>query len=152
MSDQQQASAMGRPPGFAPPVPPAPVAPPPQQHVYQQAAAVPAGTGYPPPPAIGTAQAPSAHPAPPTMYQQVVQIAQAKTNGLAIASLVLGILWVYWIGSVLAVIFGHVALSQIDKSGGTQTGRGMAIAGLVLGWIGVGVLLIILVAAGSVGA
>jgi hypothetical protein len=152
MSDEQQASAMGPPPGFAPPVPPAPSAPPPQQPVYQQAAAVPGGTGYAPPPAIGSAAVPPPQAAPPTMYQQVVQIAQAKTNGLAIASLVLGILWVYWIGSVLAVIFGHVALSQIDKSGGTQTGRGMAIAGLVLGWIGVGVLLIILVAAGGAGA
>jgi hypothetical protein len=73
-----------------------------------------------------------------------------KNNGLAIAAMILGILWLYWIGSILAVIFGHVALSQIGKSGGTQQGRGMAIAGLVLGWVGVGVLVIVLlVAAGS---
>jgi hypothetical protein len=62
------------------------------------------------------------------------------TNGLAVASLVLGIIWLYWLGSILAVIFGHVALSQIARSG--QNGRGLAIAGLVLGWIGVGVLVI----------
>jgi hypothetical protein len=30
-------------------------------------------------------------------------------NGLAIASMVLGILWLYWIGSILALIFGLVA-------------------------------------------
>ena len=59
--------------------------------------------------------------------------------------MVLGILWLYWIGSILAVIFGHVALSQIQKDPSIR-GRGMAIAGLVLGWVGVGVLLIVLIA------
>ena len=52
--------------------------------------------------------------------------------------MVLGILWLYWIGSVLALVFGYMAKSQIDTSGGRQAGRGMAIAGIVLGWIGVG--------------
>ena len=59
--------------------------------------------------------------------------------------MVLGILWLFWIGSILAVIFGHVALSQIQKNPSIQ-GRGMAIAGLVLGWVGVAVLLIGLIA------
>lgn len=49
----------------------------------------------------------------------------------------------YWIGSILAVIFGHVALGQIKKAEGRQTGRGMAIAGLVLGYIGVASLVVI---------
>lgn len=73
------------------------------------------------------------------------------TNGMAVASMVLGILWLYWIGSVLALIFGYVALSQIKATGGTQGGRGMAIAGIVLGWIGLGLLLIGLIAAASNG-
>ena len=60
-----------------------------------------------------------------------------KTNGLAVTSMILGILWLCWLGSILAVLFGHVALSQIKKSQGTQTGRGFAIAGLVLGYLGV---------------
>jgi len=68
-----------------------------------------------------------------------------STNGLAIASMVLGILWLYWIGSVLALVFGYVAKGQIDRSAGRQTGRGMAIAGIVLGWIGVGAAAITLV-------
>jgi hypothetical protein len=59
------------------------------------------------------------------------------TNGLAVASMILGILWICYIGSVLAIIFGHVALSQIKKSGDTQGGKGMAIAGLVLGYLGI---------------
>jgi hypothetical protein len=69
------------------------------------------------------------------------------TNGLAVASLVLGIVWVMWITSVLALIFGYVALGQIRDSGGTQGGRGLAIAGIVLGWVGVGFLLLFIVAA-----
>jgi hypothetical protein len=63
--------------------------------------------------------------------------------------MVLGILWLYWIGSILAVIFGHVALSQIQKDPSIQ-GRGMAVAGVVLGWVGLGVLLIVLIVGVSV--
>jgi Domain of unknown function (DUF4190) len=69
----------------------------------------------------------------------------ARTNGFAIASLVLGIVWIWWIGSTLALIFGYVGKSQIDRSGGMQGGRGLAIAGIVLGWVGIGVLLLIIV-------
>jgi uncharacterized protein DUF4190/uncharacterized protein DUF1707 len=60
-----------------------------------------------------------------------------RTNGLAIASLVTGVLWMWWFGSVVAVVLGHVALKQINASGGRQSGRGMAIAGLVLGYLGI---------------
>lgn len=66
------------------------------------------------------------------------------TNGMAIAAMVLGIVWLYGIGSILALIFGYKARKEIDASGGTQSGRGMATAGIVLGWIGVaGILLLI---------
>lgn len=68
-----------------------------------------------------------------------------STNGLAIASMVLGIIWIYWLGSLLAVVFGHVALSQIKRNP-YQTGRGMAIAGLVLGYLGLAMLLLVVVA------
>jgi hypothetical protein len=77
---------------------------------------------------------------PPEGYQG--PYVQRKTNGFAVASLVLGIVWVYWIGSILALIFGMVAKSQIDQSGGWQQGRGMATAGIVLGWVGIGFLLL----------
>ena len=56
------------------------------------------------------------------------------------ASLVLGILWLCGVGSLLATIFGAVALGQIAKSNGRLTGKAMAIAGLVLGIIGLGLL------------
>lgn len=74
---------------------------------------------------------------------------QLTTNGFAIASLVLGIVWAMGIGSILALVFGYIGKSQIDDSGGTQTGRGMAIAGIVLGWVGVGFILLMIVAMAS---
>ena len=54
-------------------------------------------------------------------------------NGLSIASLVLGIVWLWWLGSLLATIFGFISLRQIRQSNGWQQGHGMAIAGLTLG-------------------
>lgn len=76
--------------------------------------------------------------------------ATGPTNGLAIASLVLGLLWIVWIGSILAVILGAVALRQINESGGHQEGRGLAIAGIVLGSLGLLTLLaVILLAIGG---
>jgi uncharacterized protein DUF4190 len=66
-----------------------------------------------------------------------------RTNGMAIASMVLGILWLYWIGSILALVFGYVAKKQIRERG--EAGGGMATAGIVLGWVGVGVLVLGLV-------
>jgi hypothetical protein len=56
-----------------------------------------------------------------------------RVSGLAVASLVLGILWLFGIGSLLAVIFGAVALHQIRISHGRVTGTGLAVAGLTLG-------------------
>lgn len=67
-----------------------------------------------------------------------------RTNGLAIASMVLGILWIYWIGSILALIFGYVAQRQIRER--YESGGGMATAGIVLGWVGIGVLTLLVVA------
>jgi hypothetical protein len=67
--------------------------------------------------------------------------------------MVLGILWIYWIGSILALVFGYVAKRQIAERG--EAGTGMATAGIVLGWIGVGfftVLLFFAVVAGASGA
>lgn len=52
------------------------------------------------------------------------------TNGFAVAALVCGILGICGITLLGAVIFGIIALIQVDRSG--QKGRGFAIAGLVL--------------------
>ncbi|HUU93662.1 MAG TPA: DUF4190 domain-containing protein [Phycisphaerae bacterium] len=59
----------------------------------------------------------------------------AKRCGLAIASLVCGILSLptVGLGAILAVILGIVGLVKISKSHGALGGKGMAIAGIVLG-------------------
>ena len=58
------------------------------------------------------------------------------TNGLAIGSLITAVLWMGGIGSFLAVILGHLALRQIGRAEGRQAGRGVAVAGLTLGYLG----------------
>ena len=100
----------------------------------------PMGPGTPPQPPQGPppGQQPT-YGAPPGGFQP------PRTNGLAVTSMILGLLWVCWLGSILAVIFGHVALSQIKKSNGTQQGKGFAVAGLVLGYLGVLTLILALV-------
>jgi len=70
---------------------------------------------------------------------------QQGTNGFAIASMVLGIVWIYWIGSVLAIVFGFIARSQIRQR--NQGGDGMAIAGIVLGIVGVVIAIIVIIVA-----
>jgi hypothetical protein len=72
------------------------------------------------------------------------------TNGLAVASLITGVLWMWWFGAVLAVVFGHLALRQIAASGGTQAGRGLAVAGLALGYIELSALLVTLLTVATV--
>lgn len=60
-----------------------------------------------------------------------------ETSGKAIFSLVCGILFIILPFSVIAVIFGYIALSEIGKSPGRLKGRGLAITGIVLGYVGV---------------
>jgi uncharacterized membrane protein len=66
--------------------------------------------------------------------------APSQTNGLAIAALLLAVLWFAGIGAVLALVFGYRARSEINNSAGRQTGSGLATAGIILGWIGITIL------------
>ena len=88
--------------------------------------------------------------------------AQQGTNGLAMTSMILGIAGIVliWLpivdflgilGAIVAVILGHIGFSQINRPGNMQGGRGMAIAGFVLGYISIAifVLVIIVLAAAS---
>ena len=70
-----------------------------------------------------------------------------KTSGLAIASLIFGIPVLFPPFSIVAVVFGHVSLSQIKKSAGRLGGKGLAIAGLVLGYLGIAMIPLILIIA-----
>lgn len=55
------------------------------------------------------------------------------TSGKAIASLVLSLLGI----SLLGVIFGHIARGEIRRAQGRVQGDGMALAGLIIGWLGI---------------
>lgn len=71
---------------------------------------------------------------------------------MAVASLVLGIVWIFGLGSLLAVILGFSARSEIKRSSGAKTGEGVALAGIILGFIGmcgVGVFFVLVVAFGA---
>ena len=72
----------------------------------------------------------------PTAYPPAVYVAAPPTNSLAVVSLVAGILsWLLCpiVAAIVAVVTGHLARSQIRTSG--ESGGGLAIAGLVLGYV-----------------
>ncbi len=81
------------------------------------------------------------------------------TNTMAIVSLVAGVLsWFFFpfFGAVVAIITGHVARNQIKISHNTEGGDGLAIAGLVLGYLNllgscVGFLFFLLIFGGAIG-
>jgi hypothetical protein len=77
-------------------------------------------------------------------------LATARNSGLAIASLVLGIIGIFInFLSILAIIFGAIAISQTGRNPNLK-GRGMAVAGLVLGIIVAAIWIILLIFIGSV--
>ena len=79
----------------------------------------------------------------PDAPQPGVTAAAGQTNGFAIAALVLGLLGIIpFVGmpvipSILALVFGYKGKAEIDRSNGYQQGRGMAVAGIILGWVGI---------------
>lgn len=81
---------------------------------------------------------------PPQPAPVYVPMPRPSTNGYAIAALVLGIVWMYGVTSILALVFGYRARREIDASQGWQTGRGLATAGIVLGWVGIGGLVLVI--------
>ncbi len=93
----------------------------------------------PPAPAPEPAPAPPAAPANPGR----------PTSPLAIISLVAGLLgWTLlpWLGSLAAVVTGHMARAEIRRSAGALDGDGFAIAGLVLGWVMIALSLLTILA------
>lgn len=64
----------------------------------------------------------------------------AKLSGRAVASLVLGILGLTCIlpgiGQILALVFGFMGLNEVSKSQGRLRGQGQAVAGLIMGGVG----------------
>ncbi len=67
-----------------------------------------------------------------------LSLPQKTTSGLAITSLVCGILGFFCLGitSIVAVITGHLARSKIKRATSSIGGEGLALAGLILGYLG----------------
>lgn len=87
-----------------------------------------------------TPVAPLAFPPPPA------PVVASETSGKAVASLICGIIGIFPF-CVIAIILGHIAVSQIGKSAGRLTGKGVAIAGLVLGYLGLAAIPFMLIIA-----
>jgi len=93
-----------------------------------------------------TADLPGHYPGAPMMPQQVQYVTvPQRTNPLAVAALACGIGQVFFwlLAAVPAVVLGHMARRQIRQTG--EAGQGMATAGLVLGWIGIALTLVLVV-------
>ena len=116
----------GSPPGYSPPMGSAYGSPP--------GYASPMGTGY--------GYAPGG--------PQYAYVPVRRTNGLAIASLVCSIVWLGGVGSLLAIIFGFVARSQIKRAEDHQQGNGLALAGIILGFLGLVTIALVIVLAAVV--
>jgi hypothetical protein len=142
-------------PPYAAPQPPAyPAAAPPAHPApaYSAPAYPPPAYGAPgaQPPAAGY---PAGAYAPPAAYAAPYGYAAPRTNPLAITSMVSSIAgfalawtWVLALGVIVGVITGHLALSQIART--HENGRGMALAGVIIGWVGIGIGLLIAVVIG----
>jgi Domain of unknown function (DUF4190) len=133
------ASPWAAPPGQTPPPPPPPHGSAPGAPPNPFAPPAPYGPpgAYPPPGPY--AQYPPSYP--PSGYQT------ASTNGLAIASFILGLVgWMACgVGSVVAIVLGFVARSQIRGSHGRQGGDGLALAGIILGFIAIALVVVFFV-------
>ena len=103
-------------------------------------------------PATPVQSTPSAAPAAVSGEQAVAQpeagLAEGMpqgTPGLAVASLVCGILGIissfcYGLGlfpSIAAVVCGHMQMKRYKEEGGFESGKGLTIAGLVTGYLGI---------------
>jgi hypothetical protein len=96
--------------------------------------------------APGYPQAGYAQPGYPVSQQPAYGYAPAPpNNGMAIGSLVssiVGMVMVPIIGSIIGVVLGHMARKAIRERG--EGGDGMAVAGLVVGYVGLGIWALLL--------
>jgi hypothetical protein len=82
----------------------------------------------------------------PVPYRPGSQPLARRTNGMAVGSMVCGLCQVpFWfLAGIPAIVLGHAARRQIRETG--EAGAGMALAGLIMGYLGVFVLLMAIVA------
>jgi hypothetical protein len=98
--------------------------------------------GSAPPPAYGYYSGPPYAPRPDVPPGYGYPAPTSKVNGLAIVSLVLSILTLLGIGSIIGIILGFVSRSQIRQSHGTQRGDGLGLAGIIVGFVTLSLVLL----------
>ncbi len=129
--------------------PPAPqgAQPPPNPYLIEQAHA-PSPTFVPPqaPPHAWTpGPAPQPSYAPYAIHGQAYVYAAPRTSTLAIVSMILSLsALLFVLPAVAGIVCGHIALAQIKRTG--EGGKGMAIAGVVIGYVVIGFTLLAVVA------
>lgn len=69
-----------------------------------------------------------------------------QTSGMAVASMIFGFLFFLFPAAIVAVILGHISNSEIRKSAGRLKGAGMALTGIILGYAGVALFPIVVIA------
>nr|KAJ9617502.1 hypothetical protein H2204_013764 [Knufia peltigerae] len=94
-----------------------------------------------------------------TATEDSMSVPPRQTNALAVVSLIAGICsWTVLPGvaALVAIITGHLARAEIRRRAGEQDGDGMALAGLIMGWLNilaavglVAILIFAMVAAGA---
>jgi DNA-directed RNA polymerase subunit RPC12/RpoP/MFS superfamily sulfate permease-like transporter len=107
----------------------------------------------PDPVPVASPALPSSAPSPCTALPASETVAYTEISGLAVASMVTGILamcggWL-WSGillPVLALVFAHISLSKIRKHRPKLTGKGFAVTGLVLGYVSLIIAIIVAIA------
>lgn len=117
--------------------------------VYDQPSSFPAPSAtaatstqpsFPPPsyaPSSGQAQS----------YQMPSTTLAPATNNLAVVSLVMSILSFVVlpvIGSIVGLVLGYQARREIRQSQGQQSGEGLATAGIIIGWVGIGLTVLVI--------
>ncbi|MBN1289037.1 MAG: DUF4190 domain-containing protein [Actinobacteria bacterium] len=140
--------AAGETAAGASPVPDAPTGgpgqpPPPPGAPGESLTGAPSGFGQP---AGQMPFGPPPNTPPPPAYS--APMARTETEPMAIASLVLSIGgWMFcpFLFSILGVIFGYMARTKIRESGGRLQGDGIALAGIIIGWIGVGIVVAVVI-------
>jgi len=129
-------AALPPPPGMPPP--PGAQAPPPGMPPPPGAQAPPPGQAWVPP---GPPPGPPGMPPP-----GYVPVARKNTDGIAVASLIMGIAGFFFcplILGVLAVIFGYMGRRRIAESNGALEGDSFCTAGIILGFIQIGIMVLI---------
>ena len=109
--------------------------------------------GYPPLPPGGYPSYPPSYPAPggmpygyPQPYAYYPPPMSVQLSSWAIASLVCGVVGIATLNIIaagLGAIFGHVALREIKDSNGWREGRSMALAGTIVGYVALGLALMV---------